>query len=61
MNNTTAMNNIKPFTHMTATPHPAAMAAAQLLLMNGCLDDLDSALAIFINMAEGEDDSPPSA
>ena len=55
------MNNIVPFTHMTATPHPAAMAAAQLLMINGCLDDLDSALAIFIAMADGEeDDSSPA-
>ena len=59
MNDTTAMNNIIPFTHMTTAPHGAAMAAAQLLLMNDCLGDLESALAIFKAMMEG--DEPPSA
>lgn len=58
MNNTDIMNNIIPFTHMTAAPHPAAMAAAQLLMINDCLGDLDGAIAIIKScIPPDEDDS----
>lgn len=42
------------------TIHGAAMAAAQLLLMNDCLEDLDAALAFFAAMAEESEDGPES-
>lgn len=55
-----AENSIAPFKSSPPEKaiHGAAMAAAQLLLMNDCLGDLDAALAIFAAMAEeSEEDS----
>ena len=49
------MNNIVEFKRATA-PHPAAMAAAQLLHMNGLpVSDLLAALAIWDRLMEEEE------